>query len=269
MGAEITFCLISCGELTEKECLAAIEPHRGKFILQEVRNTYPQIAALKKMTEQVETPYLVPLDADIVLYPDAFQRIRMAVDKYHHETDWHTILFNLFDTLTQKRILALKVLRTSILKQIPFEESATPDVIHYKRLTDAGYKSISKYLDKPPIGDHVVRGKHFCYNKYRDVYRTLRVYGREWDGGVFLGGTTLEEKAKKHYNYFISQYALTSNKDYLYCIAGMADGIMSDLENKSKSLAERTYAISTKYPIDAFTKWYIERLHQMVNSVMF
>ena len=269
MGPAITFCLISCGELTERECLAAIEPYRSQFVLQEVRNVCPQIAALKQMVDQVETPYLVPLDADIILYPDAFPRIRLAVDKFHHDPNWHSILFPLFDTLTQRRILALKVLRTSILKQIPFEESATPDVLHYKRLTDAGYVAIHKYLDKPPIGDHVVRGKHFCYHKYRDVYRTLRVHGWEWDGGVFMGGRTLEEKAKKHYNYFLSQYLLTDNKDYLYCIAGMADGITSSLENKSKSLERGGYDVSTDYPIAAFTAWYLERHRQMVNSVMF
>jgi hypothetical protein len=266
---DLTVCLISCGELTEKECLDAIEPFRGKVVFQEVRNTYPQIAALKKMTEQVETPYLVPLDADMLLYPDAFDRIRKSIDKFSHQENWHSILFPLFDTLTQKKIMALKVLRTSILKQIPFEESATPDVIHYKRLTEAGYISINKYLDKQPIGDHVVRGKHFCYHKYRDVYRTLRVHGREWDSGVFMGGRNLDEKAQKHYNYFLTQYLLTNNMDYLYCIAGMTDGILSDLSNTSKSLEEREYAVSTKHPIDAFTRWYFEQKVNMANSVMF
>jgi hypothetical protein len=263
----LTVCLIGCGELTEKECRATLEQFRGYAVFQEVMYVYPQIAALKQMIEQVDTEYLVPVDMDMILYPDAFIRIRMAIDKYHHDPSWHSILFSLFDTLTQKKILALKVLRTSILKQIPFEESTTPDVIHHQRLTKAGYGTISKYLDKPPIGDHIVRGKHFCYYKYRDVYRTLRVYEREWDAGVFLGGHTLEEKAKKHYNYFMSQYLLTDNMDYLYCIAGMTDGILSDLENKSKSLEERRYAVSTKYPIDVFTRWYLEKLTQMVNSV--
>ena len=254
MGAELTFCLISCGELTEQKCLAAIEPHKDKFVFQEVRNTYPQIAALKKMVDQVETPYLIPLDADILLYPDGFQRIRMAVDKYHHDPSWHSILFSLYDTLTQRKILALKVLRTSILKQIPFEESATPDVLHYKRLTDAGYVSINKYLEKPPIGDHVVCGERFCYHKYRDVYRTLRIHGWEWDPGVFLGGRTLEEKAKKHYVYFLSQYLLTDNVDYLHCIAGMMDGITSDLKNNSKSLDA---PILIHDPIEQYMKWCI------------
>lgn len=266
MTPSLTVCLIGCGEYTEKECRAALEQFRGYANFQEVMYVYPQIAALKQMTDQVETDYLIPLDMDIILYPDAFQRIRMAVDKFSHDQNWHSILFPLFDTLTQKKILALKVLRTSILKQIPFEESATPDVLHYERLKNAGYVAITKYLDKPPIGDHVVKGKYFCYHKYRDVYRTLRVYGREWDSGVFLGGNTLEEKANKHYSYFMSQYILTENEDYLYCIAGMADGIISDLENKSKSLAEKDVP---EYPLDVFTRWYLDRQMQIINSVMF
>lgn len=250
---------MSCGELTEKDCLKSIAPWKEKIILQEVRNVYPQILALNQMLEQVKTSYLIPLDADIILRPDAYERIRIAIDKYSFDYTWHSILFPLFDTLTRKKILALKIFRTEVVKSIPFEESATPDVSHYKRLTDAGFKCITRYLDRDPIGDHVVKGPHFCYNKYRDVYQTLRCNGWEWDNGAFMGGRTLEERAKNHYDYFLTQYILQQNEDYLYCIAGMLDGITSPIENKSKSLELKEHKIPAKFAIDQFMDWYMEQ----------
>lgn len=253
---DITFCLMTSGELTEGECLAAIAPWRDQIVFQEVRGVFPQVKALNQMVEQCRTPYLVPLDADMILRPDTYQRVRMAVDKYAYHDDWHSILFPLWDTLTERRILALKVLRTKVVQDIPFEESATPDVNHYKRLTDAGYRCIDRYLDREVIGDHVVRGRHFCYHKYRDLYQTLRSHGWEWDGGAFLGGRTLEEKAKNHYDFFLTKYILTLNKDYIYCIAGMVDGIMSPIEHKSKSLAPGKFRVPAKLAIDEFVTWY-------------
>ena len=178
---DLTFCLITCGEETESECLAAIKPFRDKIVFQEVRNVFPQITALNQMLDQVTTPYLIPLDSDMILDENAYERIRMAIDKFSHDLNWHSLLFKLWDTLTEQEILALKILRTSIVKQYPFVDSPTPDVLHYKELTEAGYTCIDRYLTKSPIGKHVVRGPHFCYNKYRDVYMTLRRYKQAWD----------------------------------------------------------------------------------------
>lgn len=254
---------MTCGEETESECLAAIEPFRDKIVFQEVRNVYPQITALNQMLDQVTTPYLIPLDSDMILDHNAYERIRMAVDKFSHDRSWHSLLFKLWDTLTEQEILALKVLRTSIVKQYPFVDSPTPDVLHYKELTEAGYTCIERYLNKPPIGKHVVRGPHFCYNKYRDVYMTLRKYKQAWDNGVFKGGRTLLEKSKKHFDFFLTKYATTMNYDYMYCIAGMVDGIVSEQENCSKSLASKTYAIQVETAIDRYLDWYQDRLHQL------
>lgn len=254
--SNITFCLMTCGELTEPDCLKAIEPFRDKIVYQEVRNVFPQIKALNQMVEQVETEYLIPLDADMVLYADAWDRIKRAVDKYHHDKTWHTILFPLFDTLTQRKILALKILRVDILKRIRFNEGATPDVEHYKRLTENGWKCIDRYISTEPIGDHVVKGKRFCYHKYRDVYMTYRVHGWEWDGGVFLGGETLLERSKKHFDYFLHKYIIDGDEDCLSCIAGMVDGLTADLENKSKSLEPGEYRVQNQFAIDEYIRWY-------------
>lgn len=150
----------------------------------------------------------------------------------------------------------LKVLRSDVCKQFPFCDSPTPDVEHFACLTNAGYTCIQDYLHTSTIGNHVVRGHFFCYHKYRDVYTTLRNHGWEWDRGVFLGGRTIREKAKKHFDFFLLKWLLTENEDYLYCIAGMTDGLTTLTTTRSKSLEPKVLAIPAKNSIDEFWRWY-------------
>lgn len=256
----ITFCLMTCGEDTEAQCLESIAPFKNEIVLQEVRNVYPQIKALNQMLNQVQTEYLVPLDADIILNENAYERIKTALKLAESEEDfpnWHSILFSLFDTFTEEKIFALKVLNMSIIKNFPFAESATPDIEHYSRLYESGYRAIN-YFGLDPIGTHNVVGPKYCYNKYKDVYKTLRVYGKEWATGVFKGGETILEKSKCHFNYFEYKWAMTGNKDYLYAIAGMVDGLTVELDNSSKSL-ENDLDINVDLAIENYINWYFNQ----------
>ena len=255
---EVTFVLMTCGELTEKKCLASIKPFREEVDFFEVRNVFPQIKALNQMIEGVKTEFFIALDADMVLAYDAWPRIMNAIRKHRHNPEWHSILFPLWDTFTEKKILALKVMRSAVMKKIMFEETATPDVEHYQRLTDSGFTCIHDYLKQKPIGKHVVQGKHFCYFKYRDVYQTYKVHGFEWDSGAFMGGDTLKERANEHFAYFVSKWLKTRRKDYLWAIAGMMDGITSETENKSKTLNRMEYKFSAKSAIHSFMEWYMD-----------
>lgn len=257
---ELTFVLMTCGEETEAECLAAIEPFRDEIEFFEVRNVFPQITALNRMIEGVRTEFFIPLDADMVLEPDAWPRIKNALNRNRHNPQWHSILFKLYDTLTEREILALKILRAKVAKEHMFVESATPDVEHYQRLTAAGYTCIHDYLKQWPIGRHIVRGHHFCYNKYRDVYQTYRSHNFEWDSGAFMGGTDLRTRAKAHFDYFMCKWLETENKDYLSCIGGMLDGITSPLEHKSKTLEKREYRFKNEEAIHHFMEWWIKPL---------
>lgn len=265
---DLTLVLMTCGELAEKDCLNAIESFKSEVEFFEVRNVYPQIKALNQMIRGVKTEFFIPLDADIVLDHDAWPRIKNAINKNKHDTNWHSILFKLFDTLTQREILALKILRTKIMQENLFIDSATPDVEHYQRLTSLGHTCIHDYLKQRPIGKHVVQGKHFCYFKYRDVYQTYRSHNFEWDSGVFVGGNDLRSRAKAHFDLFVKMYAKTGNRDYLHCVAGMMDGILSPVKNKSKNLKRRRYRIKTNWAFESFMNWYMPSVYANHSSSM-
>jgi hypothetical protein len=216
----------------------------------------------------VRTDYFVPLDSDMILDQDAWPRIRNAISRNRWNDNWHSILFPLWDTLTERKILALKVLRTRIAKENVFLESATPDVEHYQRLTEKGYTCVHDYLKQKSIGKHVVKGKHFCYHKYRDVYQTYRSHNFEWDSGAFFGGKDLYEKAKAHFDYFVFKWLMTNNPDYLHCIAGMMDGILSPIDHRSKSLERKDYKIKTREGVDSFLNWYSDSMLALASGDM-
>ena len=109
MNKEISIVVISCGEESEKDCLSAIEPFQDQVEIIKIKNVFPQIKALNQMISSVQTEYFIPLDADIVLDHDAWPRIKNAINKNSHDKNWHSILFRLYDTLTEKNILALKM----------------------------------------------------------------------------------------------------------------------------------------------------------------
>lgn len=255
---DITICVMSCGELTEKDCWKSLKQCEGKVVFQTVKDVCPQIKALNQMVSQCNTEFLIPVDVDMVLDYDAWPRITNAIRKHVHNPQWHSILFPLWDTLTETKILSLKIMRSNIIKEIMFEETATPDVAHYQRLTDSGYSCIHDYLKQKPIGNHIVKGKHFCYNKYRDVYQTYKAHGFDWQSGAFLGGETLPERAKAHFHYFVHKWLKTYNKDYLWCIAGMMDGITSETINKSKNLNNKEYKFTIESGVHCFMDWYMK-----------
>ena len=249
---------MTCGELAEKKCVKAIQPFRDEIEFFEVRNVYPQIKALNQMIQGVKTEFFIPLDADIVLYKNTWSKIKTVLNKQRHNEDWHSILFPLWDTLTERKILALKLFRTKVVQEHLFKESATPDVEHYQQLAGAGYVCVHDYLKLAPVGDHIVKGKYFCYHKYRDVYQTYKSHGFEWDSGAFMGGDTLTERAKSHFHHFLYKYMTTGNKDYLWCIAGMIDGIKSPTENRSKDYTRKKLDYDTKSGVHCFMDWYME-----------
>lgn len=250
---KITFCLMYCGEETLNECLKSIEPFKKDIVWQEVCNVTPQTKALNQMLTQVNTEYLVPLDADMILNQNSFDRILNAIKLHENNKNWHSILFPLWDTFTDRKILALKVLRMDIIKNFLFKESRTPDIIHFHDLKNAGYVAIT---EDEPIGFHVVKGKYFSYMKYKDVYQTYRQHKWEWDSGVFFGGKTLQEKVRNHFDFFIYNSIIKKSDDYLWALAGMMDGLTSPLNGQSKDLSD-SIKIDKSQAIDFYLKWII------------
>lgn len=249
----VEFCHIYCGELTKQDCLNSLVPFIDRIKLTYINNIKPQVRALNTMLSIVSQDFFVELDSDMILNENALDRIEGAIEKHKHDPSWHSILFKLYDTFTGKEILALKVMRSKIMKQFLFKDTPTPDVEHYASLQGAGYRCIDEYLPTNPIGKHILKGNNMCYHKYKDVYSTLIHHKREWDNAVFMGGKTVRDKSKRHFDYFLYMYSITNNDDYLAAIVGMVDGLTNS-DSKSKSINKSE--IYTRDCIDRYFDYY-------------
>jgi glycosyltransferase involved in cell wall biosynthesis len=245
---------MSCGELTESECIEATQHESARFLWNEVRNIHPASSALNTMIRECKTDYLIPLDADMILYPGFMDRVEKAIEEEKGMScPWHSILFPLWDTLTQEKIMALKVFKTYVVRATPYKDDPCPDIQHYQDLKQAGYYAVSR-MAEDPIGKHVVRGGFFCYAKYRDLYMVTRTHPNVILESHFKGGNDLITRANCHFKFFWDRYKETGNDDYLYCIAGMVEGLISPLNYKSKNLGNR----EMKVPISDATKLFYE-----------
>lgn len=230
----LTFCLMTCGEETEQECLAAVASHRNDFVFQEVRNLAPQTIALNTMIEQCQTEFLVPLDADFILYKDYWARMNTAIDQHKQNKNWHSILFPLWEELTQRKVRSIKIFRTAIVKKIPYQHVRHPDAFHFQELKSKGYYAVDLF-EQDSIGEHVIRGHERCYFKFKDWFLCLRKVKTKQE---------VHAKAKDFLTMFEKLYTKTQNDDYLYCIAGLYDGFTDQTGlNTSKNAFEKNMRI--------------------------
>jgi hypothetical protein len=86
-----------------------------------------------------------------------------------------------------------------------------------------------------------------------------------------MGGDTLREKAKNHFDFFFLKWTKTGNDDFLHCIAGMVDGLTSEVDHKSKSLDPKLgYRIKSEDAPGHFLNWYLnESPYQDSGSMLF
>ncbi len=159
--------------------------------------------------------------------------------------------------------MALKVFKTYVVKSIPYKDDPCPDIQHYKDLTAAGYTTVD-LMHEEPIGDHVVRGNFFCYAKYRDLYTVLRTYPRNVLESHFKGGTDIRSRAYNHFRFFKSRHDETGNDDYLYCIAGMAEGLTCPLTHKSKDLNDTEMRVPVGEGTGKLLAWYSRQKKVMI-----
>lgn len=260
----LTFCLMTCGEETETDCMSAFRRSSAghDVVFSEVRGVVPASRALNAMIAGCVTEFLVPLDADFLLYDGFMSRIKDNIGKYRHDPTWHSILFPLWDTLTQIKIMALKVFRADVVKLIPYKDDACPDIQHYRDLTAAGYGAID-LMHEDPIGDHVVRGEFLCYAKLRDLYMVARSHPEAILESHFKGGKDLKSRANKHFGFFRERLEQTGSRDYLYCIAGMVEGLIEPLDRGSKDL-KKPMKVPAEDAVEMFSKWSARQSRTMI-----
>lgn len=68
---DLTVFILSSGEETMDECLAALEAQDCAFKIDFIEGVSPMSAAFQAMPDRSRTPYFIQVDADVILNPDA------------------------------------------------------------------------------------------------------------------------------------------------------------------------------------------------------
>ena len=236
---DVTLCHISCGEQTRSESKNSVSHWVDYCRAFQIADIFPQSAALKAMVEGVETPYLVPIDGDMILDQNAGERIANAIWNHQFDKSWYNIVFHLRDCLSERNILALKIIRTEYLSENFYSDCSIPDVDFHHRMVNKGLHVVTRYLKQPPIGRHDVRGDKFCYSRYFEIYNKLLQMGEVWDPGIFPLGADPVKNFWSDTKAFVARYMEEESRDdYLWCIAGMIDAFLQQSsQNKSKDLS--------------------------------
>lgn len=156
-----------------------------------VENVSPFFRALNEGARQVETPFFVQVDADMILDPNC---IEVLLDAAQEDTG--IVVGELRDALSG-RAVGVKLFRTSCFRHAAMPDSLSPDTDLGGRLERLGWRTA--YVG-PADGDRPTLGEHrpdytaaYTYRKF--LVEGARLRHRAARHGLFWRMGTLEESA--------------------------------------------------------------------------
>ena len=180
----LTAVLVTCAGPTRLAAKRALEQQTLGHTSAIVANVTPMDRAFQAMIDAVATPYFVQVDEDMILHPDALQRM-LAVMEHADVRTWQ-IAFPLFDSHLQRLILGCKIYRTDVARQYPYRSSPSCEVDQYRRAEKDGYAVI-----RMPLTDDWVVGSHevppdprVTFERYLRLARKCRARGTRWLGDI-------------------------------------------------------------------------------------
>ncbi len=120
--SDVTAVVPTMGEKTLQQSIDSLEGQSVKPAdIVVVRNVSPFVEAMNRGVSQVNTPFLIQCDADMILDPDCIETLRKHMD------DATGVAIGYLDDRLLGVIQAVKMYRTECLMKVPFEDSVTSD----------------------------------------------------------------------------------------------------------------------------------------------
>jgi hypothetical protein len=155
---DLTVFVISSGEETGDDCMAALETQDCTFRIEHIRDVTPMSAAFQAMPDRCRTPYFVQVDADMILRPDA---VRKLYDAVRQSPYW---VYRIAGTLYEEGFGiggAVKCWKRSLFRFVSFHDCRTVDRELHNRLRWFGLRI--KRIDEV-VGVH--RPRHSVFSLY-------------------------------------------------------------------------------------------------------
>jgi hypothetical protein len=145
---DLTVFVISTGEETADDCLAALEAQTRKARVETIADVYPMSAAFQAMPDRCETRYFLQVDADMILNEDAVERLHGAIRR---SAPW---TFQVSGQLYEEGFGvggAVKCWKRSLFRYFSFHDVRTVDRDLYRRTRRFGLRPRSL---KTVVGTH-------------------------------------------------------------------------------------------------------------------
>lgn len=165
--SDVSAVLLTTGEPTTRHARRALErqslPLRDLIVVESVT---PFHRALNHGARRVTTPFFVQVDADMILDPDAIERLRAGVTN-----DAGIVVGRLRDAMVGE-VVGVKLFRTACFAHASFPDSISPDTDFGHTIAVVGWRTVD-VPGRPPCG-HPTLGEHardypadYTFQKFR------------------------------------------------------------------------------------------------------
>jgi len=172
----------------------------------------PMSAAFQQMIDRCRTPFYVQVDEDMILFPEAIERLQIMLEQSAPDTA--IICAPLWDCDVQRPIQGLKIYRHEIVKQFPYRDLMICEIDQLRRIEAAGYKVVQLPVDGPHcLGEH---GKHYTpesiFKRWQRSFQKHLQKGRmPW--------------VAPYPQWLLDRYVETRDPRHLYALLGAIAGI--------------------------------------------
>lgn len=157
---DTTVFVTTIGDATNfADCLAHLEMQTVRCRIELIDRVAPMSAAFAQMHQRCTTPYYVQVDEDMMLYPQALDRLRELIG----ETDASVPLVcaPLWDCDVERPIQGLKIYRHDIVRRFPYRDTLSCEVDQLALMAKAGHHALVISTSAPDaecLGEH---GTHY------------------------------------------------------------------------------------------------------------
>jgi len=141
-----------------RECRICLARQSVDFRLEVIAHVTPMSAAFQRMHDLCRTRYYVQVDEDMLLRPDAVERLHALIE--HAPPKVAMICATLWDHEIREPIYGVKIFKHAIVRQFRFENSFACDRTQLLALQAAGY-AVTKLPRQGRAGCFGEHGKHF------------------------------------------------------------------------------------------------------------
>ncbi len=225
--AQATVFVISCGQNPNlSDCLEALAEQQPPVRIERIHNVAPMSAAFQTMIDKCETEFFVECDEDMILFPDAINKMVEAMRREPEDVAF--CVFWLYDTFLKMDLQGVKCYRTAVLKKYPYNTSIIScEKDQMDRMKADGYR-IADYREV--VGNHSPKWTpELIFERFFDLGEKWKRYGYGW----------LEDMPSRLFEKFLSD----QNDISLYAYLGALSAVQNPEPQRHR---EKDYRLRTK-----------------------